>query len=264
MIDHSLNLQKNLTLKTLIDQIENLDSFESDVKPTKAIANLAGVSAWKKKAKGKRDKAKETRKCLVCDRVGHLVKDCRDPRKEAWIKRRRAKERKRDDSKKHEESRGRSRDRNNRERSSSRESSRESRDSNYSRSGKTRSRRPQDRDSQNTNDEDGYSSAGSTRSQGRNNHSKKKNKSSGAWLTSNGDRFDDSDDSDDSAASRLVIYEEWVAGERVEIAFNAVGSEDMVCIDSGTNRLVLIFCLVLKITRLQSPHFFALLKLEIS
>ena len=83
--------------------------------------------AWKKKAfakqaksghQGKKDVFTESRNCLVCKRKGHLVKDCRDPRKAEWIKNRR----KRDAS---PDSRGRSRDRHPRERSNERSPSRD-------------------------------------------------------------------------------------------------------------------------------------------
>ena len=87
----------NITLDKALDIISrwrvagNSKKAEVD-RDTKHVANFASDSPnWKKKAfakqakTGYRDKSEkfsEQRCCLVCDRKGHLVKDCRDPRKE--------------------------------------------------------------------------------------------------------------------------------------------------------------------------------------
>ena len=92
----------------------------SNLGVSEPVANFVGQPDWKKKAYVKQaknmsgrkfEKSGEKRKCLVCDKVGHLVKDCRDPRKEAWIEQRR-----RRDDKKSSEHRGRSKDRHSRDR----------------------------------------------------------------------------------------------------------------------------------------------------
>ena len=66
----------------------------------------------------------ETRSCLACNCVGHLVKDCRDKAaKDACLSKREKKQSRLDDDS--DEPRGRKRERHTRERSNSRESSRD-------------------------------------------------------------------------------------------------------------------------------------------
>ena len=51
---------------------------------TNFVSNKSGA---KKKPYSKNvksgERSRDNRKCLVCERVGHLVVDCRDPRKAA-------------------------------------------------------------------------------------------------------------------------------------------------------------------------------------
>ena len=63
-------------------------NFSSD---NRAVANfVSNKSEAKKKPYSKNVKSgRDNRKCLICERVGHLVVDCRDPRKAAWIEKRR-------------------------------------------------------------------------------------------------------------------------------------------------------------------------------
>lgn len=187
-----------------------------------AVANYSALSNKLKKkhsrsgrgsSKNAVTRAVETRRCLVCDKIGHLVKDCRDSRKEAWIaNRRRPKNDKRRN--KHEDSdsdRGRPRDRKRSERSDSRGSSRDD----------SRSRdRSRDRERDRSNSRD------------RDNRPRKKDKSR-AWMDSDGESLNGSDSSESN------MLEEFVSGVAMR-AVCLVRRRDLVCIDSGSNRLVLI------------------------
>ena len=100
----------------------NLSNFKS-VAELGYIANFVkDTPKWKPKRGANNNKSRqsekyvELRRCLVCDQQGHLVIDCKDPRKENWIKNRQKRDVK-------NSVRGRSRERNPRERSRERSSS---------------------------------------------------------------------------------------------------------------------------------------------
>ena len=88
MFAEHLENTPNTTLETMIDVISRWrnmgTNFSSD---NRAVANFVSNKSDAKKfyskdakSRGGSERSRETRKCLVCDRVGHLVKDCRDPR----------------------------------------------------------------------------------------------------------------------------------------------------------------------------------------
>ena len=55
-------------------------------------------------------------------------------------------------------------------------------------------------------------------------------------MSSKGARIEDSESDGESN-----FLEEWIDGQRVDVAFNAVQMNDeLVCVDAGCNRLVLI------------------------
>ena len=150
-------------------------------------------------------------KCFACKRPGHKVAGCHDKKaKAAWISEREAKNQsKRDyDSEDNREGRKKHRDRN--ERSDSRRNSSD-RDNNRSRSNdrsekkKKKQSHPRSRDS---------------------------------WMNFDGE---DLDQSDGSTESYMVRYEVW-KGDKLAVAFNVQFKDmrDWVCIDSGTNKLILM------------------------
>ena len=91
-----LSRQHDLTLKSLMEQIEGLDAFNDEHKTkTSAVVNFVSKGSSGKKAHAKKQNSGRSSgkdhvklRCLVCDRDNHLVRDCRDPRKADWIKNR--------------------------------------------------------------------------------------------------------------------------------------------------------------------------------
>ena len=51
---------------------------------------------------------------------------------------------------------------------------------------------------------------------------------------------EDLSDGDNSSESNMVWWEEEVEGEKVGLAFQAAAAPELVCLDSGCNRLILI------------------------
>ena len=98
------------------------------------MANYSALPGYLKKAHAKKQRSShtsgkdkivravvETRACLACKKVGHLVKDCRNKEaKESWLAKREKKNDRREDG---DDSRGRKHDRHPRERSDSRDNS---------------------------------------------------------------------------------------------------------------------------------------------
>jgi len=196
----------------------NLANFKS----VSELGSLANFVYERSKPKGdfkkfRKDKEVkkfiEQRRCLVCEKKGHLVKDCNDPRKEEWIRNRQN----RDDRNNNSERRGRSRDRNPRERSRERSASR---DRGHRGSSGDRDRRGHSRER--SRDRDGSADRSNF------NKSRKSNK---AWMSESGDQIDSDGDSN-------MLYEE-LNGERVDAAFHADVAFDLACVDSGCNKLVL-------------------------
>ena len=112
-----------MTLSHMMDTISKWNP-----KTSNAVANYSALPGNLKKAHAKKQNSGrgsgkdkigravvETRACLACKRVGHLVKDCRDKAaKDAWLAKREKKPSRRDDD---DEPRGGKHDRHPRERS---------------------------------------------------------------------------------------------------------------------------------------------------
>ena len=222
----------NMSLSRMMDIISKWKPKDS--KKSSAVANYSALPGNLKKAHAKKQNSGrgsgkdkigravvETRACLACKKVGPLVRDCRNKEaKDAWLAKREKKNDRRDND---DEPRGRKHDRHPRERSDSRGSSRERSRSQERDSGRSSSRersngrdRPNDRD-----------------------FSKKKKftKSSKSWMSSDGE---DLSDGDDSGERNMLWWEEEVEGERVGLAFQAAAAPELVCVDSGCNRLILV------------------------
>jgi hypothetical protein len=195
----------------------NLDDKATD---SSAVANYTNLPGNLKKAYGKKQRSgrgggkddvarvvKENRTCLVCDRKGHIVRDCKDPRKRAWVEKRRRqqdkpvkKSRDRSDS---DSDRGRKRERYGRERSGSRDRS-PSRERSQSR----------DRD----------------RNDRRARPTKKNKHNSGKWMDSDVKELSSSDE------SANMIFED--VGNDVALHALMDTRTDRAAIDSGANKLI--------------------------
>ena len=182
------NLQFNsegMSLSRMMDIISKWKPKES--KKSSAVANYSALPGNLKKAHAKKQSSSrssgkdkigraviETRACLACKKVGHLVKDCRNKEaKDDWLAKREQKQSRLEDD---DESRGRKHDRHSREQNNSRDNSRG---------------RSQERDS-------GRSSS-RERSNGRDrpNVNFLQRRNSLNWMSSNGEDLSDGDDSGD-------------------------------------------------------------------
>jgi len=230
-----LTLAKNITLPDMMDTVAKWKpkSHKSD----SAVANYSAQPGNLKKDHGKRQrsghgngkdqaaKGVETRACLACKRVGHLVKNCRDKKKrDAWLAEREQKQ-----DKKAEESRGRKHSRDSYERSDSRYSRDRGRSNSRDRSEDRHRERSHSRERSNSRERDDWRDAKKKKSS---------SKSKTAWMNSDGEQTED--DSDSSYPCFEVF--DYLDGERIGLALHANMKADMVCIDSGSNRLVLISC----------------------
>ena len=236
-----LTLAKDITLPVMMDTVAKWKSSKSQ--KSAAVANYTDLSGNLKKAYGKKQSSGrgsgkdqvarrvETKACLACEKVGHLVKDCRNKAaKDAWIAKREQKQDKRSD-----DSRGRKHVRNSDERSDSRHHSRDRSRSNS-----------RDRDEDRSRDRSRSRERSGSRDRGdwrENNKKKSISKSITNWMNSDGEQTED--ESDNSYPCFEFI--DYIDGVRVELkgakighAFSARMKPDMVCIDSGSNRLVLI------------------------
>ena len=117
---------KHITLEDMMDTVAKWKPSKSQ--KSVAVANYTDLSGNLKKAYGKKQRSGrgsgkdqvarrvETRACLACEKVGHLVKDCKNKSaKDAWLAKLEQKQ-----DKKSDESRGRKHVRNSDERSDSR------------------------------------------------------------------------------------------------------------------------------------------------
>ena len=124
-----LHFAKDMTLDGML---ETIAKYKSKTKRSSvAVANYSALPGNLKKAHAKKQNSGrgggkdkigravvETRACLACKKVGHLVKDCRNKEaKDSWLAEREKKNDRREDS---DDSRGRKSDRHPRERSDSR------------------------------------------------------------------------------------------------------------------------------------------------
>ena len=123
-----LTFAKNISLEEMMDTVSK--SQKAQISTDSAVANYSALPGYLKKPHAKKQKSdragglddftdrEETRACLACKEVGHLVKDCRDRyAKESWLSKREKKKREQD----HDNSRDRKHDeKQSRERSSSR------------------------------------------------------------------------------------------------------------------------------------------------
>ena len=155
-----------------------------------AVANYSSQPGYLKKAHAKKQRSgrgsgqddfidrEETRACLACKEVGHLVKDCRDRfAKESWLSKREKKKREQD----HDDSRDRKHERQSRERSDSRTHPRH-------RSRSDSSERSQSTERHHSRD----------RSDGRENYKKSKSvKSKNNWMSSEGEELSGSENSEE-------------------------------------------------------------------
>ena len=131
------NLQFNsegMSLSRMMDIIFKWKPRES--KKSNAVANYSALPGNLKKAHAKKQNSGrgsgkhkigravvETRACLACKKVGHLVKDCRNKEaKDSWLAKREKKNDRREDG---DDSRGRKHDRRPREREATRATIRE-------------------------------------------------------------------------------------------------------------------------------------------
>ena len=55
-------------------------------------------------------------------------------------------------------------------------------------------------------------------------------------MSSDGENLDSGDDSNES----YMLWEEEIDGERVGVALQAAAAPDLVCVDSGCNRVILV------------------------
>ena len=126
------NLQFNQSTMTLSHMMDTISKWNpKETKTSNAVANYSALPGNLKKAHAKKQNSGrgsgkdkigqavvETRACLACKKVGHLVKDCRNKEaKEAWLAKREKRQSRREDD---DEPRGRKHDRHPRERSDSR------------------------------------------------------------------------------------------------------------------------------------------------
>ena len=157
--------------------------------------------------------------------MGHLVKDCRNKEtKDAWLAKREKRQSHRGDD--DDSSRGRKHERQPRERSDSSDDSR----------GKSQER-------------DRGRSSSRKRSNGRDRPNdrdfKKKKKTSQKWMSSDGEDLSDGDDSADGfmvggEVEEIEDEHEEVEGDRVARALQTGAALDLVGIDSGCNRVILL------------------------
>ena len=200
---------KNMSLD---EMLETIAKWKPKAKRSSdAVANYTALPGNLKKAFAKKQSSGrgsgkdkvgrvvvETRACLACKKVGHLVKDCRNKEaKDAWLAKREKKQSRHEDD---DSSRGRKQDRHPRERSDSRGSSRER-------------ERSQERDS-------GRSSS-RERSNGRNRPNdrdfKKKKKTSQKWMSSDGEDLSDGDDSADGFVVGGEVEDDEAEAEHEEV-----------------------------------------------
>ena len=176
-----LTFAKNISLEEMIDTVSKWKSKSQKAQISdSAVANYSSLKEAhaKKQRSGRASSSdnftdrEETRACLACKQVGHLVKDCRDrSAKESWLSKREKKKREQD----HDNSRDRKHERQSRERSSSRTHPRH-------RSRSDSSERSHSRD----------------RSDGRENYKKSKSvKSKNNWMSSDGEELSGSENSDE-------------------------------------------------------------------
>ena len=125
-----LTFAKNISLEEMLDTVSKWKSKSQKAQISdSAVANYSSLPGYLKKADAKKRRSgrgsgqdnsadrEETRACLACKQVGHLVKDCRDrSAKEHWLSKREKKKREQD----HDNSRDRKHERQSRERSHSR------------------------------------------------------------------------------------------------------------------------------------------------
>jgi len=212
------NINLELAMDTISRWRTEAHTPQSEVM-SRTVANLPTNPNGKKKAYSKQvksgnrrpEKYAETRNCLVCKKQGHLVKDCRDPRKEDWIRNHQNRDVR-------AESRGRSRDKHPRKRSSKQSPSR---DKSQSRDNRDRSR---ERDR----------SSDSRESRVDRSYFDKSKKAKKSWMSADGDNLN----SDEDAANMIGF--EYLRGKEVGAAFSAIVGPELVCIDTGCNKLILI------------------------
>ena len=182
-----LTFAKNISLEEMMETVSKWKSkSQKEEIIDSAVANYSSHSLKKAHTKKHRSRQgpdnftdrEETRACLACKEVGHLVKDCRDrSAKESWLFKREKKKREQD----HDNSRDRKHERQSRERSSSRTHPRHKSRSDSSERSKS-TERSHSRD----------------RLDGRENYKKSKSvKSNNNWMNSNGEEFSGSENSDE-------------------------------------------------------------------
>jgi len=186
-----LTLAKNISLEEMLETVSKWKSKSQKAQISdSAVANYSAQPGYLKKAHAKKQRSgrgsgqddftdrEETRACLACKEVGHLVKDCRDKSaKASWLSKREKKRREQDD----DDSRDRKHKRQSRERSDSRTHPRH------------RSRSDSSERSQST-----ERSHSRDRSDGRENYKKSKSvKSNNNWMSSNGEEFSGSENSEE-------------------------------------------------------------------
>jgi len=186
-----LTFAKNISLEEMMDTVSKWKSKSQKAQTSDfAVANYSSLPGHLKKAQAKKQRSgrasspdnftdkEETRACLACKRVGHLVKDCRDrSAKESWLSKREKKKREQD----HDNSRDRKHERQSRERSSSRAHPQH------------RSRSDSSERSQST-----ERSHSRDRSDGRENYKKSKSaKSKHNWMSSDGEELSGSENSEE-------------------------------------------------------------------
>jgi hypothetical protein len=190
-----LTFAKNISLEEMMDTVSKWKSKSQKAQISdSAVANYSSQPDYLKKSHAKKQRSgrasglddftdrEETRACLACKEVGHLVKDCRDRfAKESWLSKREKKKREQD----HDNSRDRKHDeRQSRERSSSRT---------HPQHPRHRSRSDSSERSQST-----ERSHSRDRSDGRENYKKSNSaKSNNNWMSSNGEEFSGSENSEE-------------------------------------------------------------------
>ena len=186
-----LTLAKNISLEEMMDTVSKWKSKSQKAQISdSAVTNYSSQPGYLKKAHAKKQRSgrgsgqddftdrEETRACLACKEVGHLVKDCRNKSaKESWLSKREKKKREQDD----DDSRDRKHERQSRERSNSRTHPRHrSRSDSSERSQSTERRHSRDR------------------SDGRENYKKSKSvKSKNNWMSSDGEELSGSENSEE-------------------------------------------------------------------